>query len=150
MLAELARDHRILVAVDEAANAAAHSAAAVRAGSTLGIFIEVDTGMNRCGVDTGEEALALARQVAEMPGLRFEGITGYEGHCTLTPEEDLRHEKQRQAMKLFTGVADQLAEGGIPCLLGSGGGSELCQLGGIALGITEKDAGVYVLMDNIR
>src|SRR5215469_12594389 len=37
-LAELARDHRILVAVDEAANAAAHSAAAVAAGSTLGIM----------------------------------------------------------------------------------------------------------------
>ena len=52
MLAELARDHRILVAVDEAANAAAHSAAAVAAGSTLGIMIEVDTGMDRCGVDT--------------------------------------------------------------------------------------------------
>ena len=32
VLAELARDRRILVAVDEASNAAAHSAAAVRAG----------------------------------------------------------------------------------------------------------------------
>ena len=35
MLAGLARDHRVLVAVDEAANAAAHSAAAVAAGSAL-------------------------------------------------------------------------------------------------------------------
>src|ERR1700741_4116644 len=84
VLAKLARDHRVLVAVDEAANAAAHSAAAVAAGSTLGIMIEVDTGMGRCGVDTGEECLALARQVTELPGLRFEGITGYEGHCSLT------------------------------------------------------------------
>src|SRR5579862_6246303 len=57
VLAALARDHRILVAVDEAANAAAHSAAAVAAGSTLGIMVEVDTGMGRCGVDTGEDAL---------------------------------------------------------------------------------------------
>src|SRR5579864_8818845 len=86
LLAELARDRRILVAVDEAANAAAHSDAAVRAGSTVGIFVEVDTGMNRCGVDTAEEALALARQISDLPGLKFEGITGYEGHCTLTPE----------------------------------------------------------------
>src|SRR6202035_5210318 len=52
LLAELARDHRILVAVDEADNAAAHSAAAVRAGAGLGIMIEVDTGMDRCGADT--------------------------------------------------------------------------------------------------
>src|SRR5262249_56374663 len=62
-LAELAADHRILVAVDDAANAAAHSAAAVAAGSTLGIMVEVDTGMDRCGVDTAAEGLALARHV---------------------------------------------------------------------------------------
>jgi D-serine deaminase-like pyridoxal phosphate-dependent protein len=105
LLAELARDHRILVAVDEAANAEAHSAAAVAAGSTLGVFVEVDTGMNRCGVDTAEDALAVARQVAALPGLRFEGITGYEGHCTLTPEADLRHQRQQAAMKMFTGAA---------------------------------------------
>src|SRR5580700_9506128 len=74
VLAELARDHRVLVAVDEAANAAAHSAAAVAAGSTLGIMIEVDTGMDRCGVDTAQDCLALARQVTGLPGLRFQGI----------------------------------------------------------------------------
>src|SRR5262247_4446527 len=41
VLAELAREHRVLVAADEADNAAALSAAAVAAGSTLGIMIEV-------------------------------------------------------------------------------------------------------------
>src|SRR6478735_3951039 len=38
LLAELARDRRVLVAVDEAPNVDAHSAAAVDAGSQLGIF----------------------------------------------------------------------------------------------------------------
>jgi D-serine deaminase-like pyridoxal phosphate-dependent protein len=150
LLAELARDRRILVAVDEAENAAAHSAAAVSAGSTLGIFVEVDTGMNRCGVDTAEEALALARQVAEMPGLRFEGITGYEGHCTLTPEEDLRHDKQRQAMKLFTGVADLLEANGIACPIRSAGGIATWQWTAAYPGITEIQAGSYVVMDNFH
>ena len=122
MLAELGRDHRILVAVDEAANAAAHSAAAVEAGSTLGIMIEVDTGMDRCGVDTAQECLALARQVVDLPGLRLEGITGYEGHCSLTPDSELRHERQREAMTFFTGVADLLEANGIPCPIRSAGG----------------------------
>ena len=54
-LAGLARDHRILVAVDEVENAAAHSAAAVAAGSVLGVLVEVDTGMDRCGVDTKQD-----------------------------------------------------------------------------------------------
>src|ERR1700758_1120585 len=101
VLAELAREHRVLVAVDEAANAAAHSAAAVAAGSTLGIMVEVDTGMDRCGVDTAQECLALARQVTELPGLRFEGITGYEGHCSLTPDNGLRHQRQHGGVAFF-------------------------------------------------
>jgi D-serine deaminase-like pyridoxal phosphate-dependent protein len=152
LLAELARDRRILVAVDEAANAAAHSAAAVRAGSTVGIFIEVDTGMNRCGVDTEAEAeaLALARAIGELPGLRFEGITGYEGHCTLTPDEDLRHAKQQQAMKLFTGVADLLEANGIRCPIRSAGGIATWHWTAAYPGITEIQAGSYVVMDNFH
>ena len=58
VLAELAREHRMLVAVDEAANAAAVSAAAVTAGSTLGIMVEVDTGMDRCGTDNAADCPA--------------------------------------------------------------------------------------------
>jgi D-serine deaminase-like pyridoxal phosphate-dependent protein len=150
LLAELARDSRILVAVDEAANAAAHSAAAVRAGSTVGILVEVDTGMNRCGVDTAGEALALARRSGELPGLRFEGITGYEGHCTLTPEEDLRHAKQREAMELFTGVADFLEANGVPCAIRSAGGIATWHWTAAYPGITEIQAGSYVVMDNFH
>ena len=150
VLAELARDHRILVAVDEADNAAAHSAAALAAGSTLGIMIEVDTGMDRCGVDTAQECLALARQVMELPGLRFEGITGYEGHCTLTPDSDLRHERQREAMAFFTGAADLLEANGIPCKIRSAGGISTWRWTAGYPGLTEIQAGTYVVMDNFH
>ena len=150
VLAELARDRRILVAVDEVPNAAAHSAAAVRAGSTIGIFVEVDTGMNRCGVDTAEEALALAQQISELPGLKFEGITGYEGHCTLTPDEDQRRRKQGEAMKFFTGVADFLEANGIPCPIRSAGGIATWDWTAAYPGITEIQAGTYVVMDNFH
>jgi D-serine deaminase-like pyridoxal phosphate-dependent protein len=149
-LAELARDHRILVAVDEAPNAAAHSAAAVKAGSELGVLVEVDTGMDRCGADTAEEALAVARHVSGLPGLRFEGITGYEGHCTLTPDRELRHARQREAMKLFIGVADLLEAESIPCPIRSAGGVATWQWTAAYPGITEIQAGTYVVMDNFH
>jgi D-serine deaminase-like pyridoxal phosphate-dependent protein len=149
-LAELAADHRILVAVDEAANAAAHSAAAVAAGSTVGIMVEVDTGMDRCGVDTAEECLALARRVMELPGLRFEGITGYEGHCSLTPDHELRHERQRAAMAFFTSVADLLETNGIPCKIRSAGGIATWWWTAGYPGMTEIQAGTYVVMDNFH
>ena len=150
VLAELARDHRVLVAVDEAANAAALSAAAVAAGSTLGIMVEVDTGMDRCGVDDAADCLALARQVTDLPGLRFEGITGYEGHCSLTPDNDLRHERQREAMKFFTGVAGLLEADGIPCPIRSAGGIATWNWTAAYPGVTEIQAGTYVVMDNFH
>jgi D-serine deaminase-like pyridoxal phosphate-dependent protein len=150
VLAALARDHRILVAVDEAANAAAHSAAAVAAGSTLGIMVEVDTGMDRCGVDTAADCLALARQVTELPGLRFEGITGYEGHCSLTPDNELRHQRQQVAMAFFTEVAGLLEANGIRCPIRSAGGIATWNWTAAYPGLTEIQAGTYVVMDNFH
>jgi D-serine deaminase-like pyridoxal phosphate-dependent protein len=149
-LAELAREHRILVAVDEAANAAAHSAAAAAAGSTLHILVEVDTGMDRCGVDTAQECLALARQVTELPGLHFEGITGYEGHCTLTFDSELRRERQRAAMAFFTDIAELLESNGIGCPIRSAGGIATWRWTAGYPGITEIQAGTYVVMDNFH
>jgi D-serine deaminase-like pyridoxal phosphate-dependent protein len=150
VLAELARDHRVLVAVDEAANAAAVSAAAVTAGSTLGIMVEVDTGMDRCGTDSAADCLAVARKVTDLPGLRFEGITGYEGHCSMTPDHDLRHERQREAMRFFTDVAGQLEADGLPCPIRSAGGIATWNWTAAYPGLTEIQAGTYVVMDNFH
>lgn len=146
-LAELAREASIRVAVDEATNADALSKAAVAAGSTLGIMIEVDTGMDRAGVDDGDAALALARHVVKLPGLRLDGLTGYEGHCSLTPERDLRLEKQRQAMALFTGVADKLIAAGISVPVLSAGGTGTWEWTAAHPRLTEVQAGTYVVMD---
>jgi D-serine deaminase-like pyridoxal phosphate-dependent protein len=148
LLAELARDHRILVAADEAPNAAELSAAAVAAGATLGIAVEVDTGMDRCGVDTASDAVALAQQVTSLPGLKFEGITGYEGHCSLTIDNELRHQRQRAAMEFFTGVGEQIEASGIGCPIRSAGGVATWQWTAAFPGITEVQAGTYVVMDN--
>jgi D-serine deaminase-like pyridoxal phosphate-dependent protein len=150
VLAELAREHRVLVAVDEAENAASASAAAVTAGSTLGIMVEVDTGMDRCGTDSAADCLAVAREVMDLPGLRFEGITGYEGHCSMTPDHDLRHERQRAAMKFFTDVAGQLGANGIPCPIRSAGGIATWNWTAAYPGLTEIQAGTYVVMDNFH
>ena len=148
LLAELAAGRRILVAVDEADNAAALSAAAVRAGATLGVMVEVDTGMDRCGVDTADAAVALARTVTGLPGLHFEGITGYEGHCALTVDDTLRHERQQTAMAFFTGVAARLEADGIGCPIRSAGGISTWRWTAAYPGITEIQAGSYVVMDN--
>lgn len=149
-LAELARDVDVMVAVDDAENARDLSEAAVRAGSELGIMIEVDTGMDRCGVDTPEEAFALARSIEGLNDVGLRGITGYEGHCSLTPERELRHSLQKTAMEFFVGVAGFLEENGIACPIRSAGGTATWDWTAAVPGITEIQAGTYVVMDNFH
>jgi D-serine deaminase-like pyridoxal phosphate-dependent protein len=150
VLAELARRRHVLVAVDEAANAAELSAAAGAAGSVLGVMIEVDTGMDRAGVDAKEDAVALAKEIAALEHLRLEGITGYEGHCSLEFDEQLLVVKQRVAMDMFLRVAESIESLGMPCPIRSAGGTVSWQLTAARPGITEIQAGTYVLMDNFH
>jgi D-serine deaminase-like pyridoxal phosphate-dependent protein len=149
-LAELARDADIMVAVDDAANIDAWSRAAVAAGSTIGVFVEVDTGMDRCGVDGPAEALAIARHVADSPALRLLGITGYEGHCSLTPDSDERLAKERTAMAFFVDIADLLERHDLPMPIRSAGGTATWDWTAAYPGITEIQAGTYVVMDNFH
>src|SRR5262249_8091473 len=58
-LADLARATRVTVAVDDAANAAALAAAAAAAGAEIGVLIDVDVGLRRCGARTAGQAVAL-------------------------------------------------------------------------------------------
>ncbi|HEV2518473.1 MAG TPA: D-TA family PLP-dependent enzyme [Devosia sp.] len=46
-------------------------------GKPLTVLIECDSGGGRCGVQTPAQALALARQIALAPGLRFGGLMTY-------------------------------------------------------------------------
>ena len=50
-------------------------------------------------------------------------MTGYEGHCSLTPEHDLRLAKERAAMAFFIEVAELLEREGLPCPIRSAGGT---------------------------
>jgi D-serine deaminase-like pyridoxal phosphate-dependent protein len=144
----LAREVDLHVAVDDADDARALSAAAVEAGSTIGVLVEVDTGMHRCGISSPEEALAVANTVAALPGLRMDGISGYEGHCSLEMDTELRHQKQGVAMRYFVEVADHLEAHGIPCPILSAAGTATAFWTGADPRITELQLGSYAAMDD--
>jgi D-serine deaminase-like pyridoxal phosphate-dependent protein len=149
-LADLARDADVMVAVDDAANAADIAAAARAAKSTVGVLIEVDTGMDRAGVDTPEQALELARKVAALEGIRLLGLTGYEGHCSLTPERELRSTRQRASMSMLVMAAEKLKAAGRPSPIVSAGGTATWDWTATTPGVTEIQAGSYVFMDNFH
>ena len=146
-LAELARDARINVAIDDAHNAEELSAAALKAGSTLGVLIDLDVGMERCGVRTKEEALRLAEHVSKLRGLRLEGMMGYEGHCMLEPDPVLRVQKAHAAMDKLMDAVDHLSQTGFESKVISGGGTGTYNITGAHPRLTELQAGSYVVMD---
>jgi D-serine deaminase-like pyridoxal phosphate-dependent protein len=144
----LAREATVRVNVDSIADAEALSAAAVEAGSTIGVLVEVDTGMHRAGVDDPAEALAVARRVQALPGLRMDGLSGYEGHCSLELDEERRHDKQAAAMRYFVDVADHLETNGVPCPILSAAGTATAFWTGADPRITELQLGSYAAMDD--
>src|SRR4051812_13186015 len=112
-LASLARERRVLVAVDSLENARHLSQAAVRAGATLGVLLEIDTGMRRCGSADPAVAAELAPALAELGGLHFEGVTGYEGHCSLENDVARRTVKQSVAMDLLLSTVAAIEAAGV-------------------------------------
>jgi len=143
----LAREASLKIAVDDEANARALSDAAKDVGSVIGCVIEVDTGMYRSGVNSPEEALTLADCVTELPGLRLEGITGYEGHCSREFDKVKRERMTREAMDYFVGIAERLRDEGFPCPIVSAAGTGTWELTANLPGITEIQPGSYATMD---
>ena len=146
-LALLAREARVSVAVDDAVQIDGLSRAAVRAGSTIGVLIDVDEGMHRAGVSSAEDALPLARQIADAPGLEFVGLTGYEGHCSLEFDKPTRYDMAGVAMSTLTGIAASLAESGLPCRTVSAAGTGTWEVTSRYPGVTEIQPGSYATMD---
>jgi D-serine deaminase-like pyridoxal phosphate-dependent protein len=146
-LAGLARGARVTVCVDNEQNVADLSAACAGAGSTLNVLVEVDVGMNRCGVKTAEEAVALAKRIAGSPGLHFEGIQAYEGHLVQLPRIEDRRAGVREMLEKIGRVKSLLEKAGLTVKEISGGGTATYNITGDDTIWTEIQAGSYVFMD---
>ena len=76
-LVALAHRAEMKVVADSADVVEGLSAAMSRAGLTLPVLVECDTGAHRCGVTTPTEALALAQTIDRAKGLAFRGLMTY-------------------------------------------------------------------------
>lgn len=146
-LAELAGRGAIRVCVDDAGQIAALASAAQRAGTTIGVLIEVDIGMGRCGVAPGEGALLLAKEIQRHPHLRFAGLQGYDGHLQTLPDIAERQHRSREASELLVGTRRTLEQAGVPVEVVTGGGTGTWEFVAACPGVTEIQPGSFILMD---
>jgi D-serine deaminase-like pyridoxal phosphate-dependent protein len=76
----------INVAVDSAAVIGGLAAAAREAKRPVRVLVEIDMGLNRVGVTTPAEAVALAKLIRESPPLEYAGVAFYPGHIRVHVE----------------------------------------------------------------
>lgn len=146
-LIELTRRANPIVAVDSADNLKMISDMAAKTGATIRVLVEVDVGQGRCGVTPGKAALELARFASTLPGIKFTGLQGYEGHAVDLRDEKERTEKTKAALKRLVDSRRLIEGSGIPVQIVSGGGTGTYIINGVVDGIDEVQAGSYALMD---
>jgi D-serine deaminase-like pyridoxal phosphate-dependent protein len=137
-LAALMGKATMTVCADNPTVVEALAMAAERAGRSLGVLVECDTGRQRAGVETPGEAIALARSIAGREGLEFAGFLLY-------PPETAMAATQRFFDEALAGVR---AAGLEPRIVSTGGTPNIVNLGKIA-GATEHRAGTYVFNDRM-
>jgi D-serine deaminase-like pyridoxal phosphate-dependent protein len=119
----------------------------MEAGVTIGVLVEVDVGMKRCGVPGGQPVFDLARFIERSRGVRFDGLQAYEGHVVTTPEFAERRQKVLESMENVRQSKELLEGSGIACPIVSGGGTGTYQITGNLPWFNEIQAGSYALMD---
>jgi len=76
-LARLAARVKLAVTADSEFVVAGYGRTFAQSAEPLTVLVECDTGAGRCGVQTPEDAVALARIIAATPGLVFGGLMTY-------------------------------------------------------------------------
>jgi len=149
-LAQAAKSGHFTVAVDDPHNADDLSKAMTKAGTSVDVIIEIDVGMGRGGIRSPSEAVNLAQHLRTLPGLVFRGVQGYEGHCMLEPNREVRIRKAHEAMDCVGRTINNLAEAGFKSEIVSAGGTGTYDITGADPRVTEIQAGSYVFMDNFH
>ncbi len=138
---------RVICCVDDLANVADLSAAALRHGTRIEVLVEIDCGAGRCGVKTTPEVVAIAKAVDAAPGLRFAGLQAYQGAMQ---HMDLYADRKAKIDIAVAQVADAVAglkAVGLACDIVGGGGTGSYYFEGTSGVYNELQCGSYAFMD---
>lgn len=140
----------VTVIVDSVVGAKELSKACGGAGKEIGVLIEVNTGLNRCGILPGQETLDLAQNIIKLPHLKFLGLMTHAGHVYGASGRDEVMEIGRAEGEVMVKTADLLRKNGIPVEVVSVGSTPTAKVSGMVKGVTEIRPGNYVFYDMIQ
>ncbi len=115
--------------------------------SAIDVFIEINVGQNRCGVEPGLPAIALALEIRKHPALNFAGLQAYHGGA-----QHMRSPTERQAaivgaVKAVSDTRDLIGAQGMKVGLVTGAGTGTAPLEAASKLYGELQAGSYLFMD---
>jgi len=146
-LAALAKDATIALCFDASDQVDAASRVARDFGVVLGGLVEIEVGMERCGVAPGREAAALARRVADAPNLKFRGLQAYHGRAQHLATYQERAQAIAFAIDAVRETLDSLAGENLPCEIIGGAGTGTFAIEAASGVYNELQVGSYVFMD---
>lgn len=149
-LKKLITEADLSAAVDSLEGAWFLASAARAAGEELPVLLEINTGLNRCGVLPGAQALQLARSVSEFPDLYLKGIFTHAGQVYGAASEAEVAEIGRHEGQATVDTAQLLKREGFPLEVVSVGSTPTAKIAGQVEGITEIRPGNYVFYDAIQ
>lgn len=119
-----------------------------REGGPFPIWLKVDCGYHRAGVDPkSENALALARRLADSTRLTFEGILSHSGHAYDAPTDAARAAVAEEERDVMVRFAERLQGDGIDGVQVSVGSTPSMRSATQLEGVTEARPGNYALFD---
>jgi D-serine deaminase-like pyridoxal phosphate-dependent protein len=117
-------------------------------GRTLHVWLKVDCGYHRAGVDPeSPAALELARRLAGSPWLRFDGILTHSGHAYHGPTRAEVAVAAAEERRVMAGFADRLRQEGIAVPGVSVGSTPALSVVERLDGVTEARPGNYCFHD---
>ena len=119
-----------------------------RAGLTLDLFLKVDCGYHRCGVEPDRpEALEIPRAIGDAPNLRFAGILTHAGHSYHAHSHEELQAVASHERDLMTEFAARLRADGVevPCV-SVGSTPTMMHVEHLA-GVDEARPGNYIFFD---
>ena len=138
---------RAICCIDDLANIADLSAAAVKYRTEIECLVEIDCGAGRCGVQSAEDVVAIAMAVDAAEGLKFAGLQAYQGAMQHLDDYQERKAKIAIAIAMVADAIEALKSVGLECDIVGGGGTGSYYFEGESGVYNELQCGSYAFMD---
>jgi D-serine deaminase-like pyridoxal phosphate-dependent protein len=142
------RVDRLNLLVDQTTTVEAAEEVARATGSSIDLFLEVDSGGGRTGVDPeSDDGVRLAQRIAASSDLELRGILTHAGQAYDCRNRDAALEVGTLERDVMTGFAARLASAGVPVQEISVGSTPGFAAVGDLAGVTEARPGNYAFFD---